>query len=192
MNSGTPPSPVRAALEIASYLEARGVPYVIIGGLAVQHWGEPRATRDVDVTVMVSAESVDAFLEEVTRRFRPRIADAVDFARRSRVLLLQSSEGVPIDLSLGVPGYEEEVMRRAVTVTWPGGKSIRLVGCEDLIIHKCVAGRARDLEDVRSILRRQQGRVDLEYIRLWLKEFAELVPEHDVLRAFEDSLSSLE
>lgn len=165
---------------------------MIIGGLAVQHWGEPRATRDVDVTVMVSAESVDTFLEEATHRFRPRIADAVDFARRSRVLLLQSSEGVPIDLSLGVPGYEEEVMRRAVTVTWPNGKSVRLVGCEDLIIHKCVAGRARDLEDVRSILRRQQGRVDLEYIRLWLKEFAELVPEHDVLRVFEDALSSLE
>ena len=33
------------AAEVADFLDERGVPYAIIGGLAVQHWGEPRATH---------------------------------------------------------------------------------------------------------------------------------------------------
>ncbi|MDA2936744.1 hypothetical protein MYX75_00560 [Acidobacteria bacterium AH-259-A15] len=33
----------------------RAFPDVIMGGLAVQYWGEPRATRDVDITVMMTA-----------------------------------------------------------------------------------------------------------------------------------------
>mgnify|MGYP000368553498 CR=1 FL=1 len=190
--SAPPPSPLDAALEVVSFLEALGIPYVIIGGLAVQYWGEPRGTRDVDITVMVPAETVDAFLDEATRRFQPRLADAVAFARRSRVLLLQARNGVPVDLSLGIPGYEEEVMRRAVTVTWPGGKRVRLIGCEDLIIHKCVAGRPRDLEDVRAVLVRRRGDVDLAYIREWLAEFAAVLPERDILGDFERALAAAE
>ncbi len=140
---------------------------------------------------MVPMESVDTFLQQAALRFQTRLPDAVDFARRSRVLLLQAGNGVPVDVSLGIPGYEEEVMGRAVTVEWPGGKTVRIIGCEDLIIHKCVAGRPRDLEDVRGILQRQQGRVDIPYIRRWLQEFAALVPEHDVAGHFEEALASL-
>lgn len=104
------PSPIEAVGEVVSFLGSKDIPYVIIGGLAVQHWGEPRATRDVDITVMVP--------------------------------------------------------------------------------DKCVAGRPRDLEDVRGILQRQQERVDIPYIRRWLKEFAALLPEHDVAGRFEAALSS--
>ena len=39
---------LRAAAEIARFLEDQGIPYFIIGGLALQHWGEPRLTRDVE------------------------------------------------------------------------------------------------------------------------------------------------
>lgn len=35
------------AAEVAAFLEELDVPYAIIGGLAVQHWGEPRLTHDV-------------------------------------------------------------------------------------------------------------------------------------------------
>lgn len=185
---GVAPSPLEAAREVVSFLEATGTPYVIIGGLAVQHWGDPRTTRDVDITVMVSADAADKFLEKATQQFQPRMEEAIDFARRSRVLLLRAGNGIPIDLSLGIPGYEEEVMRRATTITWPDGNPIRLIGCEDLIIHKCVAGRPRDLEDVRGILQRQRSKVDIEYIRRWLGEFAALVPERDVIGAFENAL----
>ncbi len=184
-------SPLGAALEVIAFLEASAIPYVVIGGLAVQHWGEPRSTRDVDITVLVAEDQEETFMKRATDRFSPRLEDAVGFARRSRVLLLKTDTGIPIDISLGIPGYEEEVMRRAVTVGWPGGRSVRIIGCEDLIIHKCVAGRPRDLEDVRTVLQRQGQTIDVEYIRKWLQAFADLLPERDVLGHFEEALRSV-
>ncbi|MCL6643154.1 MAG: nucleotidyltransferase [Candidatus Bipolaricaulota bacterium] len=177
-----------AAAEIAAFLEERSIEYVILGGLAVQHWGEPRATHDVDVTVMVPQERLEKFAQEILQRFRPRLPDALGFALRHRVLLVESASGVPIDISLGIPGYEEEVMRRAVRVHFPTGVLLRFISAEDLIIHKCVAGRARDQEDIERILIRQKLQLDLEYIRRWLQDFAPLVSTHSVRAVFEEAL----
>ena len=44
-----------AAAEIATFLEEKGIDYVILGGLAVQHWGEPRATHDIESWFLKSA-----------------------------------------------------------------------------------------------------------------------------------------
>jgi hypothetical protein len=41
-----------AAKEICDWLDGQRFRACIIGGLAVQRWGEPRLTRDVDLTVM--------------------------------------------------------------------------------------------------------------------------------------------
>ncbi|MDA2934817.1 hypothetical protein MYX82_10815 [Acidobacteria bacterium AH-259-D05] len=92
---------------------------------------------------------------------------------------------------LGIPDYEEEVMARAVTVDWLGQRPLHLISCEDLIIHKCVAGRARDIEDVKSILWRQAGKIRMEYIRKWLGEFLRSTQE-DSLECFEQALRESE
>ncbi len=189
----TPPenSPLAAAAEISAFLDGEGIPYVIIGGLAVQYWGEPRTTRDVDVIVLLAEDYADEFLVLAVQRFTPRIADAVNFAKQNRVLLLTAGNSVPIDLSLGIPGYEEEVIRRAITVQWPENRPLRIISCEDLLIHKCVAGRPRDIEDVESILLRRGNAVDLHYVRRWLEEFSMLIPEHDSASRFEDVLTKV-
>ncbi len=181
-------SVLEAAAEIAAFLEEQGVSYALLGGVAIQHWGEPRTTRDVDVVVMVSYEELEDFAQKLFRRFAPRLPDALPFARRHRVLLVWASDGTSIDISLGVPGYEEEALRRAVSVSFPGLRSIRLLSAEDLIIHKCVAGRPRDVEDVKQILRRQRLALDLGHIRQWLQAFASVVEDHDVQALFEDAV----
>ena len=178
---------LEVAAEIAEFLESRQVQYVILGGLAVQHWGEPRTTRDVDVTVLAAPGQFEAFVNEALKKFRPRLEDARSFALQHRVLLVSTHEGIPIDISLGIPGYENEVMRRAVSVFFLGSRSVRLISAEDLIIHKCVAGRPRDREDVERVLIRQRLTVDMGYIRRWLQDFAPLVDTHDVRTIFEEA-----
>ena len=42
---------VSAANRLQSNWESRNIDFCFIGGLAVQHWGEPRLTGDVDATV---------------------------------------------------------------------------------------------------------------------------------------------
>lgn len=176
-----------AVKEITEFLERRHIPYVLLGGLAVQYWGEPRTTRDVDVTVVVAQEELESFLQKTLERFPPRIPDALAFARDHRVLLVKTDTGVPIDISLGIPSYEEEVVRRAITVSFQDVR-VRMISAEDLILHKCVAGRARDREDVERILVRQRLQLDLAYIRRWLSDFAPVVETHDVQAFFEQAM----
>ncbi len=178
---------LEAAAEIVALLESQDVPYVIVGGLAVQYWGEPRTTRDVDVTILVTPERFEVIANEILQRFRPRMSDALSFAQRHRILLVSSSQGFPIDISLGIPGYEEEVMRRAARVSFKGMPEMRLICAEDLIVHKCVAGRARDREDVERILIRQQLVVDVDYIRRWLQDFVPLIDTHNVQSVFKEA-----
>ena len=124
---------LRAAAEIARFLEDQGIPYFIIGGLALQHWGEPRLTRDVDITVLVTYEKLESFVDAVLSGFSPRIPDAREFALRHRVLLVRARNGVPIDISLGIPDYEEKAFERAVEVKFPEVGKLRLISPEDLI-----------------------------------------------------------
>jgi len=178
---------VEAALIIADFLTKRRTPYAILGGFAVQHHGQPRQTSDIDLVVLIPEAKLDSFMDEILAEFPSRIRDAKNFALKNRVLLLSTTDGTPIDLSFGIPGYEEEAMKRVTRLSIPGKGSLRLLGAEDLIIHKCVAGRARDLEDIESIIIRRKGKLDLPYIQRWLGEFAPRVDEHDVQSAFEQS-----
>lgn len=177
-----------AAVEVAAFLEDKQIPYAVLGGLALQHWGDPRTTQDVDIVVMVASEKEEKFLKTILRRFRPRMADALPFAKRHRILLISTADGIPVDLSLGIPGYEEEAMRRVSKVSFTGLSPIRVVSAEDLIIHKCVAGRARDAEDIERILIRQKVKLDLRYVRMWLRAFAPIVEGHDVRGLFENAV----
>ena len=97
-----------AAWELHLFFTGLRIPYAIIGGMAVQHWGEPRLTQDVDVTIFVPLENPTDTIQEIVGRFSVRIADAVAFARRNRVILVQANNGCPVDISLGLPGYEEK------------------------------------------------------------------------------------
>ncbi len=142
-------------------------------------------TRDVDITVLVPSGGLEPFVDAVLARFKPRAPDARKFAKEHRVLLVQTSQGVPVDISLGIPGYEEEAFERAVEVDFPEVGKLRLIGPEDLIIHKCVAGRPRDLEDVEGVLIRQR----LKLIRDWLQEFRPVIDTHDPLEVFEGALT---
>ncbi len=176
------------AAEIGSFLDEQRIPYAIIGGIAVQYWGEARTTSDVDLVILLPLDRQDSFFDAILSRFEPRLSDAVPFALENRVLLISGTDGTPVDIALGIPGYEEEAIRRAVDVTLHGQQAVRLIGPEDLIIHKCIAGRPRDIEDIERVLVRQKLSVDLDYIREWLGQFAALIEDHAVLDTFENAL----
>src|SRR4051812_48486146 len=99
------------ARDLQSFCDRQGWNSCIIGGLAVLRWGEPRATRDVDVTLLTGFGKEDSFINALVAEYTPRIADPLGFARKNRVLLLQSPEGVGIDISLGALPFEECVVR---------------------------------------------------------------------------------
>lgn len=179
---------IKGAKEVVDFLKEKNIPYFIIGGLATQQWGEPRTTHDIDITVLVDPRDLEIFLDSVFERFAPRIADARNFALKNRVLLVKTKGGIPVDISLGIPGYEEVALKRAKPIDFPNVGTINLISPEDLIIHKCVAGRPRDIEDVVSILIRQRLKLETKYIKKWLRAFQEVVESHNPLELFESAL----
>jgi predicted nucleotidyltransferase len=62
-----------------------------------------------------------------------------------------------------------------------GGAQVCFASLEDLIIHKVLAGRPRDLEDVRSVLLKNRV-FDLEYVQRWLGEFDRSLGERSLER----------
>ncbi|MCS7066479.1 MAG: hypothetical protein NZL85_09460, partial [Fimbriimonadales bacterium] len=145
----------QAVLEICSFLEQAQIPYVLIGGYAVQHWGEPRMTRDIDLEICVEEEQKESVFRQLLERFQPRYPDALQFALQQRVLLIYASNGVPVDITLALPGYEAVLMQRSVKVQIaPEAPPVSLISAEDLIVHKCLAHRPVDLKDVQTILKR--------------------------------------
>ncbi len=136
---------------------------------------------------LVPPEGLTLFIERVFGKFHPHFPDAREFALRHRVLLVRSKTGIPIDISLDIPGYEEEALQRAVEVNSPGAGKLRLIGPEDLIIHKCAGGRPRDLEDVEGILIRQRLEIEPKLVSDWSESFQPLVDTHDPLELFEQA-----
>ena len=89
------------ASEVQSFCRDRGWQFCFIGGLALQRWGEPRLTGDIDLTILTGFGHETAYINELCDTYAGRIADAAEFAQRHRGLLLQSEHRVPVDISLG-------------------------------------------------------------------------------------------
>ena len=71
-----------AAVRIQQFCDALGWKSCIIGALAVQRWGEPRLTRDVDVSLLTGFGTEAAFVDRLLTAFTPRRADARAWPRR--------------------------------------------------------------------------------------------------------------
>lgn len=90
----------------------------------------------------------------------PRVENAGEFARRNRVLLLQTSEGVGIDISLAALPFEERLISRATLFAFGPGLDIRTCSAEDLIVLKLFASRPLDIADAEAVTIRNRGQID--------------------------------
>ena len=162
---------IEEAFRLQTLLESHQCAFCFIGGVAVQHWGEPRLTRDIDLSLLTGFGTEETFVDLLLSAYQPRIADARAFALTHRVLLLASGERIGIDVSLAALPYEELAIHRAIPVELLPQRSLCLCSPEDLVIMKMFAGRETDLRDARSVLVRQVGGLDWNYMETQLSQF---------------------
>ncbi len=142
------------AAEIQALCESRRWRYCFIGGIALQRWGEPRLTVDVDLTLFTGFGSEEPFVDTLAASFPHRIVGAREFALRNRVLLLKSERGIPIDISLAGLPFEARVVDRASSFAFLPGLALRTCSAEDLVVLKAFADRPRDWADIEGVIAR--------------------------------------
>jgi len=173
---------IDVATQIQELFEERGWRFCFIGGLAVQHWGEPRVTLDVDVSLFMGFGEEEAFVEELLILFEARVENCLDFALRNRVVLLKAERNIGIDIALAGLPFEETVINRAVRIAMLPGKQLVLCTAEDLIVLKAFAARAIDWHDVESIVARQgSSNLDWSHINSQLAPLAEVKEEPEIM-----------
>lgn len=154
---------------VATSLDRAGIPYMVIGGQAVLLYGEPRLTRDIDITLGVDVDRLKDVLSMVAACSLTVLVDPETFVRETMVLPVRDEEsGIRVDLIFSFSPYERESIARVRRVTL-GTTPVCFVSAEDLIVHKVVAGRPRDLEDVRGVLLRTRD-LDLVAVEARLAE----------------------
>lgn len=179
--------------EVQSFCRTRGWRFCFIGGIALQRWGEPRLTADVDLTILTGFGGEAGYIEQLCGAFPERTPDAAEFAHRSRVLLLRSERGIPIDISLGALPFEERVVDRASDHRFLANARLTTCSAEDLVVLKAFADRPRDWSDIEGVLLRTGREIEWKTIETELpplceaKEAPHILPR---LRALRTSLAT--
>src|SRR5262245_39958709 len=152
------------------WLESERVPGTAIGGVAVSLIAQPRVTQDIDIVIWLEERRWKTFILS-GRKYGiiPRISDAFDFAKQSRVLLLKhETSDISIDVSLGGLEFEREMIERAISLDL-GGLRMKVPTPEDLLITKAVAQRPKDLADIDAIVAAVPN-LDIVRVRDWVRK----------------------
>jgi Nucleotidyl transferase of unknown function (DUF2204) len=180
------PAALLAALaDLVRWLDAAKMPSMVIGGVAASVLGQPRLTQDVDaLAILPEADWANAVSAGAPHGILPRIESALDFARRSRVLLMRhAASGIDIDLTFGRLSFEQTAIENS-EIHDIGGVRVRLPRVEDLIIMKAIARRPKDLLDIEGLLA-AHPETDLVTVRRWVREFATAMSMSDMLDDFD-------
>ncbi len=177
-----------AMLDMAAFLDDRRLPYMTIGGFANLYWGVERFTRDVDITLEIEDSALPGLIADLAQSFRITVPDPLEFARRNRLVRLQTQNGVDVDLILAALPYESAALRRAVAVEL-GGSTIKLCSAEDLLIHKLSSERMQDAVDVEGVIMRQAGRLDLSYLEPLVRQLAVGLERPEIVEFYSKALA---
>lgn len=140
-----------------------GVPFVVIGGHAVNVHGYQRVTEDVDVVWLRSPESELALFNALTEVQAQYIGNEIDpatgieraypvspsFIKATRLMMLWTRHGF-LDLFDYVPSFPDEDPKQLL-IDSTDVAGIRYVGLEWLRKMKQAAGRSKDLLDLDNL-----------------------------------------
>jgi hypothetical protein len=182
------PTPDVAALlrRIASALKPLGVRWYVFGAQAVVAAGAARATADIDITTedVPPARLIEA-LAGAGFELRPGIADLDSIVEELRVVPLQhAASGFQLDVVRAGPGIEEQMLERAI-VRNVGRTPIPFIETNDLIVLKVLAGRGKDLDDVRTLLRMGLAEVSVDTVRSRLRDLEHLLDDSTLIASFD-------
>ncbi len=183
---------LQAACDLQDFCAGRSWKFCFIGGIAVQRWGEPRFTADADITLLTGFGDEESFVVPLCTHFRPRRADAISFAVKNRVVLVESESGIALDIALGAIPFEIRSIERASAFDIGDAKALTICSAEDLLVHKLIANREKDWIDIEGVLVRQWRKLNLDQVRSEVQPLLELREDFEPSQRFERLYANLQ
>ena len=175
-----------ALQRVVNALDHVGARYVIVGSTAAAAWGVVRSTRDVDLVALVSRESVEPLLNELSDKdlYLP-----LDEARRAgseggSFHVLHPATGGKVDVFICKPDDPFEQMRLERRVRLDVlGVTTWVATAEDIILAKLnwrITSRSdtqwRDCIEIAAI-----QPLDVDYLRFWADHLGVTADLEDLL-----------
>jgi hypothetical protein len=167
-------------LMVLDALETSDIPYLIGGAVAVWAWGDPRATRDLDLVIQISEDDADQLSEELEKRDMFLPAEIIrerlkDHREEGPLNAIHGASGFKANLYVLRQGdaFRQEAFRRRILVDLgPGLGEVYLHAPEDLIINKLyyysISQQTKHLRDIVSIVQALDNKLDEEYLKKWI------------------------
>lgn len=163
------------------------VRWYVFGAQAVIAAGVPRLTADVDVTVEVPRGGTKVLIETLAAfgiGLR-EVGDVATFVAETRVIpALHLATGLPVDVVLAGPGLEDDMLARA-RPRRVGAVDVPFVDTADLIALKLLAGRNKDLDDVKALIRAAPSGLSLDVARQRVAELGGMLDDSSMVAAFD-------
>ena len=152
---------------IVDFFRRHRIPYALIGAMALNIYGRPRTTLDIDFLILLDepgfsnikdrASTENFRIDEEWAKWNPMIAKS-----QARFIV----NNISIDVMLPRDEHDRESLKRR-TRKKIGNKMVCIIAPEDFILQKLKVGRPRDFEDAVTVLERQSGNIDIPYLKKW-------------------------
>lgn len=185
-------SPLERALrDVRRALDGVDARWMVIGAIAAVAAGVRRMTTDIDVVVDGRAVSVDVVAASLAEHgIVARIPGALAFARENLVLLARHrATGVDVDVALAHTSFEARALASRRKAAF-GAASAPMARPIDLVVLKLAAGRAKDIDDARTLLA-LHPRIDIARVRRDLREIAELADAPEMTERLDPLLAEI-
>ena len=142
--------------DLKSFAESLGVPWALAGALAAERYRlTARATKDADLLV-----SWKPGLDQLIERAGWEVRTASDPGDPPYLIRARRGEQY-VDLLVALTDYQQVALERAKD---------NVLTVEDVLVHKIIAWRGRDRDDIESILAAGHD-IDWAYVRHWVEYF---------------------
>ncbi|MEW6040931.1 MAG: nucleotidyltransferase [Elusimicrobiota bacterium] len=158
--------------KIVRFLNKEQIDYLLIGGIAAGVIGEPRATGDIDIDIILDKRDITNFLNKLNKAgFNFSERECMRRARESGSFQIKLN-GYHIDFIIASTEIERQAMKRKKTLKVHGIKT-NFPSPEDMIILKIIPGRGIDIFDAENIAKRYSGKLDEKYLIEWAQKLAD-------------------
>lgn len=127
------------------------VRFLVVGGMAVIHYGHPRLTLDLDLWVQPSVENGERIILALKDFGFPNPDIDPAYFEKANQILRMGFKPVVIELFTTIPGvFFGDCYPRQSIVKWQG-MEVPFISLSDLKANKAASGRHKDLQDLEEL-----------------------------------------